>query len=604
MLQVKLLASTPFVRRGRSSFSLKVVNQGSSAVRGTPYFVLRAAGEKQPSAFVIFDECTIAPGAEGVFSAELDLSDVKGVVELEAVFEVEGKVVASDKLPLYVYEEGPPLHVAFVWHFHQAPQYRPSGVYKDPWPFLHVYHGNFYSYSEGPYSVHVQLHKRVPGWRDVDHFSPSLLEQWAQAVSEGFSTEEGRVPPSDGRVQAVARVLESVKELAARGAAEVLGSVFAHTVMGFLLDEARRHGLEKLLRFLLSWELEEGFRIVEEVLGRRPRGMWTPEMYWHMELVGLLARAGVEYTVLCEQHFRAASGDKGTIYEPYIVEDDEGNRVVVFFRDLQLSDWISFNLDFASPEEAEKAAWSFAVELAKRRDAAPGGIVVVALDGENYMILPHYRPYAPYFVEKLASLLVGAEVVQLTTLSEYLERSPPRRVLGYVPKGSWIQLSSSQWIGGVKTETWSRVFQHLRAVAALLEALGEEQVRSLLSERRSPVYEIFKAAAISLDSDFYWYGEDERERRFVLEWAARAEELAVKLLKSVSLSVARLDQRLVEVQAANPTDLELRLVLISHVSSRSLEVVLRPRSSQKLVLDAEGWGSFEARAGDYVIARW
>lgn len=604
MLQAKLLASTPFVRRGRNSFSFKVANQGSSAARGTPYLVLWELGEKQPSAFVIFDECTVAPGTEATFSAELDLSSVKGAVELEAVFEVEGKVVASDRLPFYVYEEGPPLYVAFVWHFHQAPQYRPSGVYKDPWPFIHVYHGNFYSYSEGPYSVHVQLHRRVPGWRDVDHFSPSLLEQWVRAVSEGYSTEKERVPPSDERVQAVARVLGAVKELAGRGAAEVLGSVYAHTVMGFLLDEARRHGLERLLRFLLSWELEEGFRIVEEVLGRRPRGAWTPEMYWHMELVGLLARAGVEYTVLCEQHFRAASGDKGTIYEPYIVEDDEGNRVVVFFRDLQLSDWISFNLNFASPEEAERAAWSFAVELAKRRDVAPGGIVVVALDGENFMILPHYRPYAPYFVEKLASLLSNAEVVRLTTLGEYLERNPPRRVLRYVPKGSWIQLSPSQWVGGVKTETWSRVFQHLKAVAALLEALGEEQARSLLSRRQSPVYEIFKAAAISLDSDFYWYGEDERERQFVLEWAAHAEYLAVRLLSSISFSVTRLDQKLVEVQATNPTDLELRLVLVSQGSGRSLEVALQPRSSQRLVLDAEGWRSFEARAGDYVISRW
>uniref|UniRef100_A0A7J3X8V4 Glycoside hydrolase family 57 N-terminal domain-containing protein n=2 Tax=Thermofilum pendens TaxID=2269 RepID=A0A7J3X8V4_THEPE len=603
MLHVELLAPTPFVRRGRRAFSFRVINKGSSETRGIPYIVIRKPGEKQPCAFVIFDEHVIAPASETTFSAELDLSDVKGAVEIEAVFEVDGKIAASDKLPFYVYEEGPPIHVAFVWHFHQAPQYKPSGAYKDPWPFLHVYHGNFYSYSGGPYSVHVQLHRRVPRWKDVDHFSPSLLEQWARAVSEGFSTEREEVPPSDERVQAVAGVLGAVKELASEGAAELLGSVYAHTIMGFLLEEARKHGLERLLRFLLSWELEEGFRIVEEVLGRKPRGAWTPEMYWHMGLVGLLAKAGVEYTVLCEQHFREAGGDKGTIYEPYIVEDDEGNRVVVLFRDLQLSDWIGFHLDFASPEEAERAAWSFAVELARRRDTAPGGIVVIALDGENYMILPHYRPYAPYFVEKLAVLLAGAEVVQLTTLSEYLEKNPPKRVLKYVPKGSWIQLSSSQWVGGVKAETWSRVLQHLRAVAALLDALGEEQARSLLSRRQSPVYDVFKAAAISLDSDFYWYGEDERERSFVLEWAAYAEELALKLLSSVSLSVARLDQKLVEVEAANPTEFELRLVLLSHSSDRSLEVVLRPRGSQKLVLDAEGWRSFEVRAGDYVLTR-
>ncbi|MEM0376593.1 MAG: glycoside hydrolase family 57 protein [Thermofilum sp.] len=598
---VRLLADSPLLPQNRkASISFKISNKGGDLLSGTPYIVVRRPPSSEPALYAVFDEISIPPSGEATLSVDLDLIGLEGEIEVEASYESEGKVLASDSRRFYVYSEGPPIHVAFVWHFHQAPQFRPSGVYKDEWPFLHVYNGSFYGYKGGPYSVHVQLHQRVPGWRDVDHFSPSLLEQWVNAVERGYRTAEINVPPGDARVLAVKEVLDSARAIAAEGGAELLGSVYAHTILGFLLQESEKRGIGRLARFLISWELQEGLRIVQQVLGNRPRGVWTPEMFWHMHLVKIYRESGVEYTVLCEQHFNQASGDKGTIYEPYIVRDEEGNEIVVFFRDLALSDWISFKADFKSVEEAEEAAWNFVIELAKRRAAAPGGIVVVALDGENWMIMPDYRRYGSFFLEKLALLITRSSIIKVTTLSEYLRHRPPTKVLRYIPAGSWIRLSDAQWVGGVKSETWAEVMSRLEPVEALLESLGEDQLKILLQNRVEPVYSVFKAAAISLDSDFYWYGELEKERSFVIEWAREAEKLALSLLSSVRAEVRKLNEHLLEVKLVNPT--ELRLSFSIKAGADSLAVFLEPSSEKRIFFEVHST-PLELRAGGLTLAR-
>lgn len=599
IVRVQLQADTPFLPQSRSAvFSFTVRNEGEEPLKGVPYLVIRKPSSSEPAYFVVFDETDVPIGHEVKLCSEVNLQDLEGEILVEASFEREGKVLATDTRRFYIYSEGPPIYVAFVWHFHQAPQFYPEGVYKDEWPFLHVHTGSFYGYKGGPYSVHVQLHERVPGWKDVDHFSPSLLEQWVKAVEQGYRLAETVVAPTDARVLAIKDVLEKVKEISRSGDTEFLGSVYAHTVLGFLLREARRYGIDKLVRFLISWELEEGLGIVESVLGHRPRGVWTPEMFWHMDLVKIYKEHGVEYTVLCEQHFRLASGEKDTIYEPYIVRDEANNELVVFFRDLALSDWISFRANFQSMEEAAEAAWNFAIEIAKRRAVAPGGIVVIALDGENWMIMPEYRRYAPVFMERLASLIARSGVMRLTTLGEYIKDHPPKRVLRYIPAGSWIGLSDAQWVGGVKSETWEKVMMRLKPVEALLEALGEEQVRMLLQRRVDPVYSAFKAAAISLDSDFYWYGDIEREREFVVKWAEEAKKLALSVLSAVRVEARLLDESLLEIKLVNTTGLLLKISLVGN--GETVTVRLSPFSEKKVFLSAST-APVEVKAGEVTL---
>ncbi len=541
------------------TLSFEVVNDGEEPLKGIPS--LSVVVEEKPTVYVVFEEVELPPGVAKGFTATVKIPPGAGEGVIEILFEEDGRVLAKEQLPILVVEDDKRVYVSFVWHHHQAPQFYPDGRYKDPWPFIHVYEGGFHGFEGGPYKVHLDIHKSCGGYRDTDHLSPSLLEQWERALREGFTYGGERVEPGDQRIEVLRDVLEGYRRMVADGRVEPLGSVYAHTIQGFLLRKARELGMEAFMKRLLGWELALGVGIVEGSMGERPRGVWTPEMFWDMELINIYAEAGVRYTVLCQQHFERAGGEKETIYEPYRVEDVlTGNSVVVFFRDLRLSDWLSFEADFPDERSADLSARRFVVELAKRRLVRPGGLVVIALDGENWMIIPRYKRYAPYFLYRIIRMIERSSVIEFTTLGSYLENSPPRHSLYFVPYGSWIGLSDKQWTGGVKDETWSYVFEKLRWVEGLYELLEEEAER-LLGDSGSPLYRAFKAAAIALDSDFYWYGDDERERDFVKRWAEEAEKIAREVIGMISVEVVEERGDHLILRLVNGTGYRVRLGL-------------------------------------------
>lgn len=555
------------------SLNFTVENDEGTPVKGTPFFNLKAQGKQQ--IYVVFEQAVIQPGEKATFNFEVKFDVPVG--EAVAYFCFETDKAVCEERQVYIAGEGEAIYVAFVWHHHQAPQFYPDGSLKDEWAFIHVAKGDFYAYSGGPYKVHMETHKRIPGFIDVDHFSPSLLEQWLLFLS-------GKLRSSTATKEDVEGLLSFLREKIREGIVEPLGSVYAHTVLGLVLKKAKQRGLDEIAKKLIEWELREGLKIVEEALGRRPSGLWTPEMFWHMDLVDLYGSLGVRYTVLCEQHFTRAGGDKENIYEPYVVEDPiSGRSVVVFFRDLKLSNWISFKVDFKNPEEADNEARRFVIELAKRREVAPGGIVTIALDGENWMIMPAYRKYAPYFLEKVLEYILESQVIRLTTLSKYLDQNPPKRVLDYIPSGSWVELSDKQWTGGAKDELWNEAMETLVYVESAYRLLEPEAER-LLADPDSPLYRLFKAIAIAIDSDFYWYGELEREREFIKEWLAEARKIAGEILGNLKArEVGRTNNHaFIEIENRNLFSAKVRIV--SEAKSRVDETSIIIPASSKVTL--------------------
>ena len=586
-----LIDDVVLVEGKKYTFSFKILNDAKETLRGVPSLSLIV--EEKPTVYVVFEEVELGPGEEKLLTATVKIPQGTGEGVLEILFEEEGRVHAKEQLPVVVVEDGGVVYVSFVWHHHQAPQFYPDGTYKDPWPFLHVYRGDFHFFEGGPYKVHLDIHVKRPGYRDTDHLSPSLLEQWERALREGYVYKGEHVKPGDPRVESVREVLEGYRRMVAEDRVEPLGSVYAHTIQGFLLRKSRERGMEHFMKRLLEWELGLGIRTVERVLGKKPHGVWTPEMFWDMELINIYSKVGVRYTVLCQQHFDRAGGEKETIYEPYNVEDVlTGRSVVVFFRDIRLSDWLSFEVNFPDEHAADLSARRFVIELVKRRSVKPGGIVVIALDGENWMIIPQYKKYAPYFLYRIVTFIERSGIIKFTTLSSYLSSNPPERTLYFVPYGSWIGLSDKQWTGGPKDETWSYVFEKLKWVEGLYDLL-EEEAEKLLADEESPLYKAFKAAAISLDSDFYWYGEEERERDFVKKWADEAQRIARTVISQVKVEVVEEREDHIILRLSNGTGyrVKLRLTVSDENYSSSHVVRLEPGSEREVSLYVPEKGS-------------
>ncbi len=600
---IPLVDDVVFISGRHYTISFKLLNDAKESFKGTPSFSISVNGN--PVLYAVFPEVEIEPGSEKYFATKIRIPDVEGEGLLEFMFEDYAKGVVKESMPLIVVKDGEPIYVSFVWHHHQAPQFFPDGSYKDVWPFLHVIRGSFYGYEGGPYKVHLTVHEKHPLFKDVDHLSPSLLDQWVRSIKEGYHWNNEVVDKNDPRIRMIEEVLSRYREKVANNLIEPLGSVYAHTILGFLLRKSKELGMCEFIRALIEWEIKKGLKIVEQTLGKSPKGVWTPEMFWEMELVDIYSKNGVLYTILCEQHFRKSGGEKDTVYEPYIVEDPiSGSRIYVFFRDIRLSDWLSFEVNFADQKQADISARRFVIELVKRRDVKPNGIVTIALDGENWMIMPSYKKYAPYFLERIISYIERSDIIKMTTLSEYLEKYKPTKILYYVPYGSWIGLSDSQWTGNEKDETWKYVLEKLKLVESLYHLFPEPDM--MLKDPETPLYKAFLAAAIALDSDFYWFGEDERERNFVKKWADEAEKIAKSVLERISVDVVEKAENSATLRISNETGylIKIQVIVDSPNYSSSHSVKVEPGRDAVITIYVPENGRVSILAGKIKIAEF
>ena len=87
-------------------------------------------------------------------------------------------------------------------------------------------------------------------------------------------------------------------------------------------------------------QVELGCREFERHFGRRPKGMWLPEMAVDLETLQVLHDAGVKFTVLAQSQLRGAEDGGG----PYWVKLPSGDKIAVFMRDDYHSNQLSFNI--------------------------------------------------------------------------------------------------------------------------------------------------------------------------------------------------------------------------------------------------------------------
>jgi len=584
------IGSDKVIYKLRDKILLNIVIENSSdeELKGDLYIELKL-NDHVKSAILACEDLVIKPGNSYTARFIFPLPEEEGIGKVEVYLESFDKVILKDSLKFGIVkpENREPLYVAFVWHHHQAPNFYPNGIFHSPWAFIHTYSSEFPPiFESGAYHLHVENHKKHLKIKDVDHLSPSLLLQWKKAISEGIRFENEYVAPDSQQVRIIRMVLNNFKKFAENGNVELMGDLFAHTVQGLVIKIFSEHGMRDLIMELLSWELQYGKKLVKEILGYEPIGAWTPEMYWCEELIELYVSNGYRYTVLCDQHFEASSGEKDTIYEPYIIGSGE-NELVVFFRDRELSDWISFGNNFKDENHAEREARAFVLSLLERYFRKPGGLCIVALDGENWMLGSKTRQYIPIFFDLLWKYVEdNGEVFKTVTLREYLEKhnSKSFKKLKYIPRGSWIGLSDVQWVGDVKNELWNFIVEKAKWVAALSRALPDHVKKEMVEDDQSPLFQAYRALAIAIDSDYFWYGDRELEQRVIKTWAREAEKIAQSVLGKVKLQSVNVADEKVAVVIKNDSDYPLKLWLsIENVNEELVKLYVESKSTRTIV---------------------
>ena len=277
----------------------------------------------------------------------------------------------------------PRISLALAIHNHQ-----PVGNFG--WVFAEVY--------DRAYLPMLEALERHPGVRLSLHYTGPLLE-WIAAERPEFLARLGA--------------------LIARQQVELLGGGLYEPILASLPEPDR---IDQLTRMA---------SLIEGIAGHRPRGAWLAERVWEPDLPTSLAAAGYVWTILDDQHFRAASIPEANLWGAYTTED-QGNLLTVFGTEQGLR----YRIPFGSVEDVIDYLRAHATEAGDR-------VGMMGDDGEKFGAWPttHEHCWGPgRWVERFFEALeANADWLSTTTPSRWLDtKLPIGRV--YLPTSSYAEM--------------------------------------------------------------------------------------------------------------------------------------------------------------------
>jgi len=386
---------------------------------------------------------TVTPGTSK-FNVSFTAPVQPGAYLVKATLMVNGAEAWAISL-IAVSKPADRVYVAFFFHDHQGTGYTPSGVYTGtPYAFYHVWASELEPYfNYGVYYVQAYLLSQYPLVHWTVELSPPLLWQWWYGLRYGVyeQTPSGLaytppLSPTNPYMQLVNETIWMFRDMASRGQVELATSFFDHPIAGFLVTYFGPQWLG-----LLSDDARLGVEVTRLVLGVNSTAFWVPEMWWSDELVPLLAGAGVKVVVLDQQYeYNGAEGELHGIYVPYTITVN-GSRVTVLFRDTFMSNLLSFTVNNEdNPAQAELNARLMVVDLVLRGIEHPGGVDMVATDGENWIIMSKSPPLAALFFSYLLNYLNQTQaigVLETVTVSQAVKLAGVAYNLTYIPPQTW-----------------------------------------------------------------------------------------------------------------------------------------------------------------------
>jgi alpha-amylase len=249
------------------------------------------------------------------------------------------------------------------------------------------------------YAPLLEALRAHPGVRMGLHFSGCLLE-WLEDRRPGL--------------------LDRLSELARREQVELLGGGFYEPLLPLIPEDDARGQLA-----LMNDHLARRF-------GKKPRGAWLGERLWSPELARLLARAGLEYTLVDDIHFPAAAAPGESARGTFVTEH-QGRSLSLIPIARELRQAIPFQ---PVPE---------VLRLLQEAARGDGGCLCYADDGEKFGLWPgtHEWVFGKGWLDEFFAALQSSASVEMLTPSACLERFPPRRRVYPLPGGHEELLSGS-----------------------------------------------------------------------------------------------------------------------------------------------------------------
>ncbi|HYI23517.1 MAG TPA: alpha-amylase/4-alpha-glucanotransferase domain-containing protein [Candidatus Limnocylindrales bacterium] len=214
--------------------------------------------------------------------------------------------------------------------------------------------------------------------------------------------------------------LERLRSLVERDQVEILGGGMFEPILA-ALPERDRHG--QLTRMRAD---------IERRFGVAPRGAWLAERVWEPSLPADLANAGYAYTVLDDNHLRAASVPEDAMWGTYTT-DDQGKMLTIFGTEKGLR----YRIPWKPVDDLISYLKSNATEAGDR-------IGIMGDDGEKFGAWPGTHALCwgrEAWIEKcFTALEENADWLTTVTPTQWMADHPPiGRV--YIPTASYVEMT-------------------------------------------------------------------------------------------------------------------------------------------------------------------
>jgi 4-alpha-glucanotransferase len=239
--------------------------------------------------------------------------------------------------------------------------------------------------------------ERHPGIRVGLHYTGPLLD-WIRAERPEF--------------------LKRLGALVGRDQVELLGGGHFEPVLASLPERDR---IDQLRRMAVE---------IERIGGRRPTGAWLAERVWEPDLPTSIVDAGYAWTIVDDNHFRAAALDEDALWGPYTTED-QGRLLTVFGSDRRLR----YGIPFGSVEEIVE-------RLETNATAAGDRLAFMGDDGEKFGGWPDTSRHcwgADGWVDRFFSEVEASAAIATITPSDWLARHRPIGRI-YLPTSSYFEM--------------------------------------------------------------------------------------------------------------------------------------------------------------------
>ncbi len=316
----------------------------------------------------------------------------------------------------------------------------------------------------------------------------------------------------------IKKIIPTIRKLIEKNKIEITTSPYYHPILPILLDyknikknSSPANDLQDLKTDLdAKMQTKMALDRIEEVFGKRPRGVWPSEQCVSAKTLEMLSSLGVEWSLSDEGilansiNFEFEHDFKGYIKEPYHLlktykYKTSTSDLKMIFRESTIPNLIGFEYQNHNPIATANDLYDRIKVLQSKILSSPDNehLLTIALDGENCW--ENYLEDGASFLKTLYTLITEDDSLETVLLSNYLEKTKEDKLLPKIASGSWINRNFKLWIDEpVKDIAWT-----------YLKRVRQDFANFVKREPLNPNIELARRELFICEGSdwFWWYGE-------------------------------------------------------------------------------------------------